>query len=77
MEIDGEITLFHTGTQAALVLNETASDVWRLLDGKRTAEVIVQRLRLIYEVDDATLEEGVERALAEFDRHGLVESSRP
>lgn len=74
LEIDGEITLFHTETNTALVLNETASDVWRLLDGERTSDEIVRLLRATYDVDERVLAGGVEDALHQFSRHNLIEA---
>lgn len=73
MEIDGEITLFHSVTQTALVLNGTASDVWRLLDGERTAEDIAGLLDSAYDADPDTLRAGVESAVAQLREHGLLE----
>lgn len=75
LEIDGDITLFHTRTNSAVILNGTASDVWRLLDGQRMAEEIVSALISVYDVAPATLAEGVENALQQFSDHGLVEVS--
>ena len=75
LEIDGDVTLFHTPTNSVVVLNGTASDVWRLLDGQRTAEEIASLLGSVYHAAPATLAEGVDNALQEFSRHGLVEVS--
>lgn len=73
MEIDGEITLFDAATQTALVLNQTASDVWRLIDGERTPDAIAHVLGHAYDADPVTVRTGVDAALAELREHGLVD----
>ena len=75
LEIDGAITLFHTGTQTALVLNETASDVWRLLDGSRDVEDIVTELITQYDATAERVRRGVEDALDQLTQHRLLEST--
>jgi hypothetical protein len=75
MEIDGDITLFHTETQEALVLNPTAGDVWRLLDGERDVSQIVELLSRAYAEDAETVRAGVEAALAQFRQHDVLESA--
>ncbi|NED99624.1 PqqD family protein [Phytoactinopolyspora halotolerans] len=74
MEIDGDITLFHAATQTALVLNGTASDVWRLIDGERTLEEIVAALDQAYDADPETVRAGVDSALTQLREHGLLAS---
>lgn len=77
LDIDGKVTLFHTKTQTALVLNETASDVWRLLDGERTTAEIVALLSEAYHTDQARVREGVEAALRQLLGHQLINHSQP
>lgn len=72
MEIDGEITLYHELTQTALVLNSTASDVWRLVDGRRSVADIVALLSSSYAADAETVRAGVESAVDQLARHHLV-----
>ncbi|WP_165367922.1 PqqD family protein [Phytoactinopolyspora endophytica] len=74
MEIDGDITLFHTGTQTALVLNGTASDVWRLVDGERTVSEIAEMLDEVYDADAETVRAGVDTALAQLEEHGVLDA---
>ena len=73
LDIDGEITLYDGTTSTALVLNRTASDVWRLLDGQRSVADIVALLSTAYAVDETTLQAGVEDTLARLRSHGLLE----
>ncbi|NED95107.1 PqqD family protein [Phytoactinopolyspora alkaliphila] len=73
MEIDGDVTLFHAETQEALVLNATASDVWRLLDGERSVDEIVKALAPAYAADAVVVRAGVESALAQLEEHRALE----
>ncbi|PSL04745.1 coenzyme PQQ synthesis protein D (PqqD) [Haloactinopolyspora alba] len=72
LEIDGEITLFHEPTQTALVLNTTASDVWRLIDGHRSAADIAALLASSYGADPEVVRTDVESALDTLSGHDLV-----
>nr|WP_246400617.1 PqqD family protein [Jiangella mangrovi] len=77
MDIDGEVTLFHEPTQTALVLNETAGDVWRLVDGERTADDIVRLLASSYGAGPDDVRGGVEAALAQLAAHHVVDLPSP
>lgn len=75
LDIDGEITLFHESTQTALVLNTTASDVWRLIDGRRSVDDIVSLLSSSYEADATTVGAGVRSAVDQLVGHQFVEAT--
>lgn len=75
LNIDGAVTLFNTQTQTALVLNDTASDVWRLLDGDHEVDDIVAELAEVYDADVGVVRAGVEDAIAQFHEYLLLESS--
>jgi hypothetical protein len=77
MDIDGEVTLFHEPTQTALVLNETAGDVWRLVDGERTVDHIVRLLASSYGTDADDVRADVEAALEQLVAHHVVDQSPP
>ena len=47
-DVDGEVVLYHPGTQGIHGLNPTASFVWELCDGSRTPEDIAGELEAIY-----------------------------
>lgn len=74
LEIDGEVTLYHEATATALVLNNTASDVWRLLDGHRSVDEIVALLAHSYSTDHETVRAGVDSALDQLTGHQLLEN---
>ena len=48
-EIKGDISLFDAETNNVIVLNSTASDVWRLCDGEQTLEEIISLLAQAYQ----------------------------
>ena len=75
LDIEGEITLYDGSSQAAVVLNSTASDVWRLLDGQRSIDDIVALLRIAYDTDLDTLRMDVRRTVEELRRHDLLEDA--
>lgn len=75
LDVDGEITLFHEPTQTALVLNGTASDVWRLLDGRRTIADIVGELSRVYTADTDTIRSGVHVALRQLADHHVIDGA--
>lgn len=47
-EVGGQVALFHPGRQAAAVLNDTASDLWRLSDGAHSLDEVVDLLADAY-----------------------------
>ncbi|HVR33105.1 MAG TPA: PqqD family protein [Acidimicrobiia bacterium] len=67
-EVKDDISLFDARRNQVLVLNATASDIWRLCDGEQTVDEIVELLASAYGVpaDDirdevtATLERLIE-----------------
>ncbi|SEF17199.1 PqqD family protein [Jiangella alba] len=75
LDVDGAVTLFHEPTQTALVLNETASDVWRLLDGRRTVADIVDELAQVYAADAGTIRSGVHAALRQLADHHVLDGA--
>ena len=73
-EIDGDISLYHPRTEQVVVLNGTASDVWRLCDGERSVEEVAALLASSYGLDepDAILPDVV-KTLSQFAESGLFE----
>jgi Coenzyme PQQ synthesis protein D (PqqD) len=70
-EIDGAISVYDKQTRNVVVLNATASDVWRLADGQHTVADIVRLLASAYSVAEATIREDVERTVSELHAAGL------
>jgi Coenzyme PQQ synthesis protein D (PqqD) len=74
LELDGDISLYDSATSQALVLNTTASDVWRLLDGEHTMDEVVGLLAAAYAVDTASIRPDVVRIVGELTTAGLLAS---
>jgi Coenzyme PQQ synthesis protein D (PqqD) len=77
LELDGDISLYDSATTRAVVLNATASAVWRLLDGSRDTAAVVDALAAEYGIAAAAIQADVERTLAELAATGMLESRQP
>lgn len=64
LELDGNISLYDSASDQALVLNTTASDVWRLLDGEHDFAGVVADLGAKYAVSPDRIQRDVARAVA-------------
>ena len=70
--IDGELLLYHPGRSTAVYLNETASLVWQLCDGRRScAEVTVALTGAFPEARDE-IRRDVIRAIERLAEHGAL-----
>ena len=73
-EIDGDISLYHPTSEQVVVLNGTASDVWRLCDGERTIEQVASLLAASYGLEDPErIVADVEKTVSQFADSGLFE----
>ena len=72
LEIEGEVSLFVSATNRVVVLNETASAVWNLCDGTRTADEIVQQLAQDFTVTAGAITPDVEAALRDLRSAGVL-----
>jgi hypothetical protein len=70
--IDDELLLYHPGRTKILYCNQTASLVWNLCDGQRTAEEIAALLAESYP-EAAAIPADVEATLGQFLEHGAIE----
>jgi hypothetical protein len=71
-EFDGELLLYHPGLTKTVYLNPTASLVWQLCDGQRSAREIMELLRESFPDDSAGIEKDVTTTLEMFDQYGAV-----
>lgn len=71
-EIDECVALFHPVTGEAVVLNTTASDIWRLSDGELTLEELTAVLARSYGVDPGSIRDDVVRAVDDLQTRGLL-----
>ena len=74
LEVDGDISLYDRSTQRALMLNGTASAIWRLADGASTLDELVAQLANRYGTDPARIRPDVERTLRELTDAGFLPS---
>jgi hypothetical protein len=70
--IGDEITLYNPVTHQALVLNATASDVWRLSDGEHDIEEIVRLLASSYGTEPGEIRADVLSAIEAFRAAGFL-----
>ena len=72
-ELDNELLLYHPTKTTTVYMNETASIIWRLCDGKRSIDEITELIKESYpEAGDRTRED-VEATLQTFNDHGAIE----
>ncbi len=72
-EVNEEISLYDPETDAVLVLNGTASDIWRLSDGEHTFPQIAELLASAYQVDVDDIEKDVENTVDQFMENGFLD----
>jgi Coenzyme PQQ synthesis protein D (PqqD) len=72
LELDGDISLYDAETCRAVVLNSTASDVWRLLDGEHSMTEVVRLLASAYSVEPEAIQPDVERTVAALAEAGFL-----
>ena len=71
-EVDGRVSLYDPQSEEVLVLNESASDVWRLSDGSQTLEQMVVLLAKAYGVEPASIDDEVVETVRGFRERGLL-----
>lgn len=72
VDVDGCLTLYRRASDQVLVLNETASEVWRLADGTLDEEQIVVSLAEAYGVPAAAIRPEVRETIERFVTEGLL-----
>jgi hypothetical protein len=75
-ELDGDISLYDSVGRDVHVLNATASDVWRLLDGEHTLDQIVELMARSYGVDPCDIRVHVARTVDVFTDLGVLSCAR-
>lgn len=71
-EVDGRISIFDPQTQEVSMLNDTASDVWRLSDGTSTLAQVVRLVAQAYGVEPDAIDEEVKATVKTFYDKGLL-----
>ena len=73
VELDGEASIYHPGTDRVVLLNGSATAVWRLVDGVRDDATIATEIASRYGIDAETARAGVTVALDHLVAEQLVE----
>lgn len=71
-EIDGDISLYDPSRAEVLVLNSTASDIWRLSDGHYTLGGLVSALAHAYQTDPSSIRPEVEATIHDLVDRGFL-----
>ena len=71
-EIKGDISLFDAERDEVVVLNGTASDIWRLCDGEQTLDQIVELLARAYEREPEDIRTDVVATIDELTAAGFL-----
>lgn len=71
-DMDEEMVLYEAGSHRAIYLNETAAVVWKLCDGTRTVQELVQMLGENYPDARADLRRDIESAVEMLLREGAL-----
>jgi hypothetical protein len=71
-EIDGNISLYDPQTQEMSVLNDTASDLWRLADGTSTLDQVVELVARAYAVEPDAIGDEVRATVQTFYDKGFL-----
>ncbi|HEX5495564.1 MAG TPA: PqqD family protein [Mycobacteriales bacterium] len=72
VELGQDISLYNPRTRGAALLNSTASDVWRLLDGEHTLDQIVDLLGAAYDAAPELIRTEVRRTVDELTSAGFL-----
>lgn len=70
-EVDGRVTLYR-GSDRVLVLNATASDVWRLCDGTSSRAEVVATIARAYGMDPGEIAAAVLAAIDQLLQEGFL-----
>ena len=71
-EVGGDVSLYDPSSERVVVLNATASDIWRLCDGEQTLDEIVEMLARAYSVRADDIRPQVEETIATLVDGGLL-----
>jgi hypothetical protein len=71
-EIKGDISLFDAERNQVVVLNSTASDVWRLCDGEHSLDEIVALLASAYRTTPETIRDNVTSTIEQLVEEGFL-----
>lgn len=76
-DLDDDVCLYRSDIDEVLVLNQSAGDVWRLADGQLTIAGIIERLAVVYGLDEATLDPDVRGVVDDLTTRGYLVERAP
>lgn len=76
-EIEGDLSLYDPHSAEVLVLNSTASDIWRLSDGSLTLEEMVSVLAEFYGAEPDSIRSEVEATVGALVVRGFLPDAAP
>ena len=76
-EIDGVVAVYSAAHDQVMVLSPTASDIWRLLDGVRSEQQVVEAVAELYDMPSDSIASDVSAMIACFREKGLLEMTPP
>jgi pyrroloquinoline quinone biosynthesis protein D len=71
-ELDGENLLYRLGAHKAIHLNDSATVIWRLCDGSRTVQQIIDLLKAQYPEAEGAVASDVAEAIALLVQEGAL-----
>jgi hypothetical protein len=74
-ELDDELCLYRPDSDEVLVLNGTAADTWRLIDGSTDIDEIASMLARSYSTNIEIVRTDVVTVLQQLTEHGYLEST--
>ena len=74
-EIDDDVSLYDARAERVVVLNTTASDIWRLADGEHTVDQIVDLLADAYSTSADFIRPDVEQVVTSLIDDGLLQNA--
>jgi len=72
-EVEGEVALYDPRRDQVHILNSTAGVVWRLCDGSRTIEQLVEDVAILFDTEFSMVEEDVKKLLEQLQQSRLVQ----
>jgi hypothetical protein len=72
VELDDQVCLYSPQGEQVLVLNETASDVWRLVDGTLSVAGVVDLLTRAYRADAHEIRKDVLDVITQLQAAGVL-----
>jgi hypothetical protein len=70
---DQSLLLYEKSSGVALPVNESGTEVWKLCDGTRTVDEIVESLAVYYDAPRSQIDRDTREFLDVLLRHGLLE----